>query len=91
MLPTPLGMPLGAFECRRTLYSPMAKKILSIPVSCFKCGRGSCIRSSRKTFKRAFMRMLGWHLWQCTSCGTRFYLRRKGYEPQIGGADGEAA
>lgn len=63
----------------------MAEKILSIPVSCFKCGRRSCVRSSRKTLKRAFMRMLGWHLWQCTACGTRFYLRRKGYEAHIGG------
>ena len=54
----------------------MSKRLLSVPVSCYKCRRQSCVKLSPKTLKNAFMRMLGWHLWRCTACRTRFYLRR---------------
>jgi hypothetical protein len=56
-------------------------KGLSVPVSCYQCGRRSCTRSSRNTLKDGVMRLLGWHLWRCTACGTRFYLRRKVHDP----------
>ena len=59
-----------------TIMFSMAK-VLLVPISCYNCGLRSCVRLSRKNLKDVFMRVLRWHPWWCTACGTRFYLRRK--------------
>jgi hypothetical protein len=62
---------------------------LSVPVSCCKCGRRSCRRSTPKSMADDALSFLGWYPWRCTGCGARFYLRRKLNDPyvQIGSRD----